>query len=543
MVTLDKTAYAAGDEVKLRINAPAAGKATVALIGRRIERLIDVDIAAGDTVVPFTVGADWGPGAYAVALTHRPLDIKARRMPGRAIGLAWFAIGRDARKLDVSFGAPSLAKPREPLQVPIAVAGLAPGEEAFVTVSAVDLGILNLTGFKTPDPGSYFFGQRKLPVEIRDLWGMLIDGMQGVAGAIQTGGDTSGNLEGNLPTQAPLALFSGVVKLDDQGKATVTFDLPGFNGTVRLAAVAWSKDKVGSAQADVTVRDKVVVSATLPRFLDVGDQSQLSIDIDNVDGDTGDYTLDLDLHGPLAADGGALRQTMHLDAHQRRSAAIPIAAAGVGVADFDLRLTGPNVDQRQAFRLGIVSGAPDVYRRTVTPLPGGGSATVSGDLLADFIPGTGSIAIAASPFGALDAPALLQALDRYPYGCSEQTVSRAMPLLYANRLASLENLGLDPDLDARIRQAIEREMSRQGANGAFGMWSADSGDDDPWLDAYVTDFLTRAREQKLVVPEGAFGQALDRSAQHGGQRARSRTRTTTPRSPMRSMCWRATDGR
>ncbi len=49
---------------------------------------------AGDNVVPFAVGADWGPGAYAVALTHRPLDVAARRMPGRAIGLAWFGIAR-----------------------------------------------------------------------------------------------------------------------------------------------------------------------------------------------------------------------------------------------------------------------------------------------------------------------------------------------------------------------------------------------------------------------------------------------------------------
>ena len=151
----------------------------MALIGDTVERFVDVDLVAGDNVVPFAVGADWGPGAYAVALTHRPLDVKARRMPGRAIGLAWFAIGRDAHKLDVALGAPALAKPREPIEVPIAVAGLAPGEEAHVTVSAVDIGILNLTGFKTPDPGAYFFGQRKLPVEIRDLWGMLIDGMQG----------------------------------------------------------------------------------------------------------------------------------------------------------------------------------------------------------------------------------------------------------------------------------------------------------------------------------------------------------------------------
>ena len=509
VVTLDKTNYAPGDQARLRVNSPYAGKATIALVGDVVERFIDVDLVSGDNVVPFTVGADWGPGAYAVALTHRPLDVAARRMPGRAIGLAWFGIAGDSRKLDITFDAPALAKPREPMTLPIKVSGLAPGEEARVTVSAVDIGILNLTRFKTPDPSAYFFGQRKLPIEIRDLWGMLIDGMPGAAGAIHTGGDAGGALEGNLPTQPPLALFSGVVKLDDEGKATVTFNLPGFNGATRLAAVAWSKDKVGSAEKDVIVRDPIVVAATLPRFLDVGDRSEMHVEIDNVEGDAGDYTLDLDIHGPLTADADALRRSVRLDAHQRLSVAMPIAAAGVGTAELDLRLAGPKTDQAQHFRLGILSGAPDVYQRTVVALPGGGAQTISGDLLADFIPGTGSIAISVSPFGALDAPALLEALDRYPYGCSEQTVSRAMPLLYANRLASLENLGVDPDLDGRIRQAIERELSRQGASGAFGLWTADS-DDDPWLDAFVTDFLTRARERNFAVPQGAFDQALDR---------------------------------
>ena len=510
VVTLDKTNYAPGEEAKLRIASAFAGKATVALIGDHVERFIDVDLVAGDNVVPFPVGPDWGPGAYAVALTHRPLDVSARRMPGRAIGVAWFAIDRDAHKLDIALDAPQLARPRRSMTLPIHVAGLAPGEEAFVTVSAVDVGILNLTGFKTPDPGSYFFGQRKLPVEVRDLWGMLIDGMQGAAGAIHSGGDTGGGLEGNLPTQEPLALFSGVVKLDGEGKATASFDLPPFNGSVRLTAVAWSKDKVGSAQADVTVRDAVVVAATLPRFLNVGDRSEMHIDVDNVEGEAGDYTLDLDIHGPLTADADAMRKTVRLDARQRRSLSMPITAAGVGAAELALRLTGPKTDLTQQFKLGLGSGAPDAYRRTVTPLPGGASATISGALIADLVPGTGSIAISASPFGALDAPALLLALQRYPYGCSEQTVSVAMPLLYANRLASIEHLDIDPDLDGRVRQAIERELSRQSASGAFGMWSADSNDEDPWLDAFVTDFLTRARERNFAVPQQAFDQALDR---------------------------------
>ena len=271
----------------------------------------------------------------------------------------------------------------------------------------------------------------------------------------------------------------------------------------------------------MTVRDSVVVAATLPRFLNVGDRSEMHVDIDNVEGDAGEYKLDLDIHGPLTADADAMTKTVRLDPHQRKSVAMPIAAAGIGVAELDLRLTGPKTDLTQHFRLGIASGAPDSYRRTVTPLPGGASQTISGDLLADFIPGTGSIAISASPFGALDAPALLAALQRYPYGCSEQTVSVAMPLLYVNRLASIEHLGVDPDLDGRINQAIERELSRQSASGAFGMWSADSNDDDLWLDAFVTDFLTRARERNFAVPQPSLRPGARPAAQRSRQHARA----------------------
>ncbi len=509
VVTLDKPNYAPGDEAKLRIASRFQGKATVALVGDKIEQFIDVDLAEGDNVVPFKVGADWGAGAYAVALTHRPLDVKAKRMPGRALGLAWFSIDEAAHKLDIAINAPDKTRPRQTLTLPIKIGGLAPGEQAEVTVAAVDVGILNLTGYKTPDPRGYFFGQRKLAVDIRDLYGLLIDGMDGVAGALQTGGDNSGNLEGNLPTQPPLALFSGVVKVGADGAANVSFDIPAFNGSVRVMAVAWSKTKVGSAEATVIVRDPVVVTATLPRFLDLGDRSQMHVDIDNVEGETGDYRLDLDIHGPLTAAADDLTRTVTLAAHQRASVTMPIAAAGVGTATLDLKIVGPGMTATQRLPLGVAAGAPDIYRRAIHPLPPGASATVSDDLIADFVPSTGSISVAASPFGALDAPAVLQALERYPYGCSEQTVSIAMPLLYVNQLAALEHLAIDPDLDGRIKNAIDREMSRESSNGAFGLWAADSDSDDLWLDAFVADFLTRARERSFAVPQQGFDLALD----------------------------------
>ncbi len=70
-------------------------------------------------------------------------------------------------------------------------------------------------------------------------------------------------------------------------------------------------------------------------------------------------------------------------------------------------------------------------------------------------------------------------------------------------------MAIDPDLDGRIKAAIDKEMTRQGSNGAFGLWTADSEGDDLWLDAFVTDFLTRARERSFAVPVIGFDSALD----------------------------------
>jgi uncharacterized protein YfaS (alpha-2-macroglobulin family) len=75
-------------------------------------------------------------------------------------------------------------------------------------------------------------------------------------------------------------------------------------------------------------------------------------------------------------------------------------------------------------------------------------------------------------------------------------------------LASQAQVVPNPATEQHIRNAIEALLTRQDSTGSFGLWSV--GGDDLWLDAYVTDFLTRAREQKFAVPQTAFRLALDR---------------------------------
>jgi uncharacterized protein YfaS (alpha-2-macroglobulin family) len=107
----------------------------------------------------------------------------------------------------------------------------------------------------------------------------------------------------------------------------------------------------------------------------------------------------------------------------------------------------------------------------------------------------------------LDLPGLMQRLTGYPYGCTEQLASGLQPLLLASGAAVDLGLVTAPEAHARIQTAIDRILTRQGRTGSFGLWSA--GGYDLWLDAYVTDVLTRAAGQGADVPDTALRMALD----------------------------------
>ena len=332
--------------------------------------------------------------------------------------------------------------------------------------------------------------------------------MQGTLGAIKSGGDAGGELQGAPPTQKPLALYSGVVTVAADGTASIDFDIGDFAGTARVMAVAWSATKLGRATIDVTVRDPVVLTATLPRFLLSGDHGTMSMDLDNVEGAAGDYTLNVKAAGPVKL-GGDASTTLKLAAGQRSTTTLGLDAAGSGTAQLDVEIKGPNgLALARHYALDVKPATQILARRSIRTLAKGESLTLTADMFSDLVPGTGAVSLSASLSTALDAATILQALDRYPHGCSEQITSRAMPLLYVNELAAGARLAQDNDIDQRIKDAIERLLARQGSNGSFGLWLA--GGDDAWLDAYVTDFLTRAREKGFAVPDVLFKNALDR---------------------------------
>jgi uncharacterized protein YfaS (alpha-2-macroglobulin family) len=436
------------------------------------------------------------------------MDVTAGQNPARAMGLSYARIDPGSKQLAVRIEAPEKTDPRGPLNAAVVVDGIVPGETAYVTVAAVDVGILNLTGFKSPDPSAHYFGQRRLGMDIRDVYGRLIDGMNGAMGVVRSGGDAAqeAQLQSPPPTEELVAYFSGPVEVGADGRAAVRFELPEFNGTVRLMAVAWSKGSVGQAEDDVLVRDPVVVTASLPRYLAPGDSSRLLLEIVHADGPSGRMGLDVSAEG-VALGSGAVPSGFTLGDQAKAVFSVPVTAGDAGDHALRVALTTPDGKQLvKSLTLPVRSNDPEMSVTRRFTLAAGDTFTLDDNVFADLSPGTGSAILSAGPLAKLDAPGLLSALDRYPYGCTEQVTSVAMPLLYFGTVAAA--LGQPrAQVQKRVDQAIDRVLSRQASNGAFGLWYPDSG--DFWLDAYVSDFLSRARAEGYDVPQLAFRLAMD----------------------------------
>jgi uncharacterized protein YfaS (alpha-2-macroglobulin family) len=511
-VTLDKEKYRVGDTARVFIKPPFAGRVLMTVAGSRVYETRNLDVPREGLVVELPVRAEWDAGAYVTATVFRTAQADAPHRPSRAVGLAWLARDFSARTLEVAIETPERITPRRTLDVEMTVAGLDSGEEAFVTLAAVDQGILQLTRFETPNPADWYFGKRKLGVALRDGYGHLIEAAEGTLARIRQGGDEAaeGRHLGGLDASSvkTVSLFSGIVKVGAGGHVTVPLDVPDFNGRLRLMAVAWSIDKVGSADSNIIVRDPVVSQVTLPRFLAPGDESAVTVTLHNVDGPAGAYNIAFDAEGAVEVKGGAAVAT-DLKSDARKDLAFSLHGREAGVGAMSLVIEGPNgLRLERDWEIAVRPAQTVVTRHMTSRLRSGQRHELTADILHEFVPGTGEALVTLGNRPDLGLANLLKSLDRYPYGCAEQTTSRALPLLYVAEVAA--SLGIAEDaiaLRSKVQGAVRRVLTMQRSDGSFGMWSSNSPREE-WLTAYVMDFLTQAKELGYPVPEYPYKRGL-----------------------------------
>ena len=298
---------------------------------------------------------------------------------------------------------------------------------------------------------------------MRDLYGRLIDARANAVGVLRSGGDSFAKRSvAGLPDKSSkvVALFSGIVRLDGDGAARIPFDIPDFQGQLRLMAVAFSARKVGSATASMTVRDPVVTTVSLPRFLAPGDAARIGVTINNLEGAAGDYHLNVSASDAAEFKAPASR-TVKLALGGNFNDGFTLAATTAGNAALKLELSGPgDLKIARDFTIGVRPAQAYQLRRFVGRLQPGESVTLDDGAAGEFLPGTAEALLSVSPRPDWDVPGLLRTLERYAYGCIEQTTSRALPLLYVEEVAHLWRT--DPVRRQR-RRSIARSAYRRVA--------------------------------------------------------------------------------
>ncbi|MDR0277106.1 MAG: alpha-2-macroglobulin family protein [Paucimonas sp.] len=522
-LALDKPAYNDGDTAKVTVTPPAAGKGYLMVEGGDGPLWWqEIDVPAEGKAFDVKLDPKWARhDLYISALVIRPGERKANVTPKRAVGVLHLPLDRAQRKLAVTLDAPEKMRPKHPLTVNIQARNADGGvpKQVQVLLAAVDVGILNITSYVTPDPFTGMFGRKAYGADQLDIYGQLIEAGQGRLASLAFGGDAGMAKGGKRPDTSVtiVALQSAPVTLDAEGKGQATVDIPDFNGELRLMAQAWSEDRFGVAEGKTVVAAPLIAELSAPRFLAGGDRTSLALDLSNLSGQEQTLAVAVATEGQLDLQD-ASHQSLKLKQGQRVTLKIPVqATGGYGQGKVTVRVDGlvlpgeTDTGFSREWTLGVRPAYPAQLKHYRVALSGEPWTLPEQDL-ATFEPQglEGTLALSSRP--PLNLAEQIRALKAYPYGCLEQTTSGLYPSLYADA-ATLKRLGLtgEPaaDRQRKIEMGIEHLLGMQRYNGSFGLWSSDD-EEEYWLTAYVTDFLLRARDQGFAVPAEALKKASER---------------------------------
>jgi len=511
-LTFDKPAYTGGETAQLTVVAPHTGEAIVVVEADKLLWMRRVSITSDKQVIEIPVDKDWKRhDIYASVTVLRPGNAGNLITPARALGIIPLRLDRSQRKLEVAIEAPERVKPETAVKVRVRAAQ-AKGKKAMVTLSAVDVGILNITNFKTPDPHKAFFGQLRYNIDLLDMYSRLIEKMVGQKGTLKFGGDASMQPTKSMPQKVKLVdLFSGPVDLNAAGEAEISMTVPDFNGKLRLMAVVASDDSYGSSDFEMTVAAPLVAEMAMPRFIGLGDKAVVALDVHNMSGRT--QQLKLHLTGSAGLKFENSERNVALKDQEKTTLRFMVSASGHPyLADVNLRVKGQDIEMERHFRLQIEAPtAPQTHVALNIIEPGQTFPIRPTAAARGWYPETEHAALVISDVPPIDIRKAIRGLLVYPYGCTEQTTSSSYPHVFIDE-ETAKQFDLKPFSREQRMDMLDKSIAKlaayQGSNGGFSLWGNVS-EYEYWLTAYVTQFLQDARAQGFAVPEDVYRKATD----------------------------------
>lgn len=507
---LDKELYLPGEKAKVQLRAPFAGKVLLTVEREKILSQRIVMLTENTAMLEIPVTEQFKPNAFVSAHLIRSTESLERDTPVRAFGVVPLMVDNSANKLNVELSAPDEIRPNTKLTVDFKVSGQSTGTP-FITIAAVDEGILQLTDFQTPDAHDYFFGKKRLAVETHDIYSVVLPEIKGSASS------ASGDLEAarkrlitpvSVTRVKPVAFWSGLMKADGKGRGKISFDLPQFNGTIRLMGVSFAGNKFGAMEKKLFVREPIVLTPTFPRFVASGDAFVVPVSVSNGTGSNNNFEVKLAAKGPIQITDEATK-SISIEKGKEGQVYFQLKAQEtMGKLEFHLSAKGGGEQTHISEDVPLRPPVPFITLSGRGSVLDGKPATFR--FPSDWIAGTTNFSMTLSAFPAVRFSNSLQYLLSYPHGCIEQTTSKLFPMLYFNDLVKTVEPALfkTRGIDYFLAEGIAKIESMQNESGAFSYWP--EGDYiNNWSSIYAAHFLVEARKAGYTVSDRVYKRMIN----------------------------------
>ncbi len=496
-VSTDKEKYAPGDEVKLSFPAPENSRIIITLENSTsVLEEIRAVATKGNTEVRFRVKPEMAPNVYAWVNVIQPHAQTINDMPIRLYGVVPVIVEDPETRLEPEITVPGEVRSGRDFEIKVREKRSKP---MTYTIAVVDEGLLNLTGFKTPDPWKYFYAREALGVQTWDVYDQVLGAFGGTLQRIfAIGGDEALIDRSAYKTRrfVPVVRFSGPFTLGPGRNAVHHISLPQYTGSVRVMVIAGNERAFGIAEKSVTVRDPLMILATAPRSVSPGERVTLPVTIfvqkENI------RNIDIFAESnDLVSFPEKVRSITVPGAGERDEEFVFIAGERTGMAKIKVRVSGGGENAEYDINLNIRSPNPPETRSELRVLRPGEKYETSFEPFG--LPGSDKAKIEASLLPSVNLEKNLGHLINYPHGCTEQITSAAFPQLWLGDIPAGQKGGEDA-VSKNIREAIDKIVSRQMNNGGIALWPGNYQPDN-WVTSYAGHFMTEAERKGYRIPQ------------------------------------------
>ncbi len=499
-----------GENLQVDIQAPFAGR--LLLIAERDDVMWTkaIDMSTNTTTVSLPISSKQVPNVYLSAIVVQPAAKGSREQPVYATGLLNINVRDPKQTPSLKISAPGKVSPNGKLTVQVSVEQSGQSDIYF-TLAAVDEGILDLTKFKTPNMKSAFTRKQRLDVRHFSVYPWVMPYDPEILRTVSPSGSEPSRALIKKKRENPdaaarvksVALWSGLQKFDANGKATVTFNVPEYDGSLRLMLVSFGDKRFNSAETTVTVRDDLVLKPSLPRFMATGDHYELPFTLFNSTDQSGEVKVSVQHSEHVELLGNAVQNINLTTGGEAQGNFSFNVKDQLGIAH--LTLVAEGMKERTVKRIDVPVRSSGNY----VSLSDGGvvdaATPKSIQIPKVFKPGTEIQALRIAPAGLLEFTGSLKYLLRYPHGCLEQTTSKLFPLLYFEDFAKSTDFHEFSSSTPRyyLREGIDRIERMQLESGYFSYWNGSDGVND-YAFLYAAHFLAEARNKGLDINEAVW---------------------------------------